>query len=363
MQAEWPLRPRVPGAAPNHGELMSFSGSVVVMGASAGGVQSLRDVVSRLPGDFAGAVFVVLHMGPSQPSALPAILSRSGPLPACHPRDGQTIEAGHIYVAPPDHHLLVDRGSIAVTKGPKENRVRPSIDALFRSAAYSHGPRAVGVVLSGALDDGTSGLWNIKRMGGRSIVQAPDDASFDSMPLSALAQVEVDHQIPALDMGPLLARLVAAPPAASPGRDDLTRRLSIELEIAREGGAFQKGIMDVGQLTPFTCPECGGALVKLTEEAATRYRCHTGHAYSDSALLEGVMEATGEMLLMVMRSLEEGVMLVKHMAEQVHVSGDAARAAVFLQKARELEQRSNKFHQLVLDHESLSGDNLTAPGV
>jgi two-component system chemotaxis response regulator CheB len=332
---------------------------IVVLGASAGGVQSLRDVVGGLPPDFEGAVFVVLHIPASQPSALPEILSRSGPLPAVHPRDGDRITGGRIYVAPPDHHLLVDRGSIAVSRGPKENRFRPSIDALFRSAAFSYGSQVVGVILSGALDDGTSGLWSIKRLGGTTIVQEPGDAGFDSMPLSAISQVQVDHQASGTAIGPILARLSAVPAVEARAETaDLSTRLGMELEIAREGGAFQKGIMAVGQLTPFTCPECGGALVKLAEDLMTRYRCHTGHAYSDSALLEGVMDVTGDMLWRVMRSLEESVMLVKHMGEHIVESGDPARAEVFFAKARELEARSAVFHDLVLHHESLSGDNL-----
>lgn len=341
---------------------MSFSESIVVLGASAGGVQSLQAVVGGLPGDVPGAVFVVLHIAGSQPSSLPEILTGSGPLPACHPTNGQKIATGQIYVAPPDHHLLIDRDSIAVTKGPKENRFRPSIDALFRSAAYNYGHQVIGVVLSGALDDGTSGLWSIKRLGGLTVVQDPTEASYDSMPLSAMAQVQVDYQKPAADSGPLLVQLSAAARRdGSDGDTSLRKRLAKELEIAREGGAFQKGIMEDGALTPFTCPECAGALVQLNEDAMTRYRCHTGHAYSDSALLEGVMEATGHMLWKVMRSLEEGVMLVKHMGARIKDAGDADRAAVYFAEARELEQRSKVFHDLVLKHESVSADNLGDP--
>jgi len=143
---------------------------VVVVGAPAGGVESLQTLVGALPADFPAPVFIVLHISPTQSSNLPLILSRSGPLPATHPCDGQRIEACHIYVAPPDHHLLVDGETVAVTKGPRENRFRPSIDALFRSAAYTFGSQAIGVILSGALEDGTSGLWTIKRRGGTAIV-------------------------------------------------------------------------------------------------------------------------------------------------------------------------------------------------
>jgi two-component system chemotaxis response regulator CheB len=338
---------------------MAYSGHVIVLGASAGGVESLREVVNGLPEKLAAAVFVVLHIPPYQQSSLPDILNFSGSLPAAHPENGDRIKAGHIYVAPPDHHLLIESGRIVVSKGPKENRFRPSIDALFRSAAYSYGSKAIGVVLSGALDDGTSGLWTIKRLGGVAIVQQPNDARFESMPLSAIKQVEIDYTLPAREIGPLVARLAAADPRESaPAGDDVRERVGVELAIAVEGGAFQKGIMKVGELTPFTCPECHGALVKLKEGGMTRYRCHTGHGYSDSSLLEGVMESTGEMLWQVMRSLEEAVMIVEHMGQQIENDGDAARAKAFFAKARELEARSKLLHEAVRKHESLSGDNI-----
>jgi two-component system, chemotaxis family, protein-glutamate methylesterase/glutaminase len=338
---------------------MAFADGVVVIGASAGGVSGLREVVDGLPADLPAAVFVVLHVPAYKASALPEILNVSAALPASHPRDGEGIETGRIYVAPPDHHLLVEHGYVAVKKGPKENRFRPSIDALFRSAAYNYGPRVIGVVLSGGLDDGTSGLWSIKRLGGKTIVQHPADAQFESMVENALSQVEVDYTLPAREIGPLLSRLLAEPPIeAVKDEPDLRKRLKIELAIAVEGGAFQKGVMEIGELTPFTCPECHGVLVKLTEEARTRYRCHTGHAYTDSALLDGVMESTGDMLWQVMRGFEEAVMVVEHMAEHLRVAGDVDRAAVYAERARELEARSRLFHELVLQHRRLSGENL-----
>jgi two-component system, chemotaxis family, protein-glutamate methylesterase/glutaminase len=250
---------------------MAFSERVIVLGASAGGVESLREVVNGLPETLSAAVFVVLHIPPYQESSLPEILNFTGSLLASHPKDGAKIKAGHIYVAPPDHHLLIESGRIAITKGPKENRFRPSIDALFRSAAYNYGAKVIGVVLSGALDDGTSGLWTIKRLGGVAIVQQPNDARFESMPLSAIKQVEIDYTLPARKIGPLVARLAAAdPPEKVRVSPDVRKRAGVELAIAAGGGAFQKGIMDIGELTPFTCPECHGALVKLKEEKMTR---------------------------------------------------------------------------------------------
>jgi two-component system chemotaxis response regulator CheB len=331
----------------------------IVIGASAGGVEALKDVVSKLPGNLPAAVFVVLHIPPFVASSLPRILSRSGPLRAVHPKDGERIKPGVIYVAPPDHHLLVGKGTIVVTKGPKENRFRPSIDALFRSAAYMYGSGAIGVILSGALDDGTSGLWSIKRLGGITIVQKPDQARFESMPRSAMEYVQIDHLAESTEIGALIEKLIHDRPKSRVNMAaKLKKLMAIEIEIAGEGGALQKGIMDFGSPTPLTCPECHGTLVRLKEGKTSRYRCHTGHGYTDSALLEAVMKSTGESIWQVMRSLEEGAMLLSHMAEQLTQAGDHARAKIFSAKAKVLEQRSKVYHQDVLDHESLSGDNL-----
>jgi two-component system chemotaxis response regulator CheB len=337
---------------------MTSTEHVVVLGASAGGVESLRAVAAGLPEKLDAAVFVVLHVPPYQESSLPQILNFSGPLRASHAEDGDRFKTGRIYVAPPDHHLLVESGRVAVKRGPKENRFRPSIDALFRSAAYNYGSKAIGVVLSGALDDGTSGLWTLKRLGGTAIVQHPDEARFESMPLSASEQVNVDYSLPAAEIGPVIGRLTQMRAASLEADPEVRQRVETELAIAREGGAFQKGIMDIGELTPFTCPECHGVLVRLKEDRMTRYRCHTGHGYSDSALLGAVTQSTGEHLWQVMRSFEEAVMLVEHMGRHIENGGDAARAGIFFTKARELEQRSKMLHEAVQNHESLSGDNL-----
>ena len=165
---------------------------IVVVGASAGGMDALQKLVSRLPAGLPASIFVVWHLSPGLKTVLPAVLSKAGPLPAINPEDGDRIQPGYIYVAPNDHHMLLEKGYMRVARGPKENRFRPAIDPLFRSAAYVYGPRVIGVVLTGALDDGTAGLWTIKLRGGTAIVQEPSDALIRSMPLSALDNVEVD---------------------------------------------------------------------------------------------------------------------------------------------------------------------------
>jgi two-component system chemotaxis response regulator CheB len=332
----------------------------IAIGASAGGVEALNELVAGLPRTLQAPVFVVLHVAPYVASSLPDILSRAGPLPAVQARDGAAVEPGVIYVASPDYHLLVDGDRVAVKKGPKENRFRPSIDALFRSAAYVYRQGAIGVVLSGALDDGTSGLWSIKRLGGISIVQQPNDARFESMPRTALENVEIDYTEPAVEIGPLLARLVGMKEVRGDVVDttEISERMAKEIGFATEDEAFQHGVMKLGKLTPFTCPECHGVLVSIVEGKLSRFRCHTGHAYTDSALLEAVMEATGEMLWQVIRSFEEASMLLQHMGRHFEEDGRPDRARPFLAKAKEIEQRSRTFHEVVLEHESLSGDNL-----
>jgi two-component system, chemotaxis family, protein-glutamate methylesterase/glutaminase len=332
---------------------------IVVVGASAGGVEGLRELVAGIPRTFAGAVLVVLHLPADGVSQLPKILTDSGPLVATHPHDGEAIEAGRIYVAPPDYHLLTDGECIGVKKGPKENRFRPSIDALFRSAAYTYKARTVGVVLSGALDDGTSGLWAVKRLGGVAIVQRPEEAQVTAMPLNASNQVEVDYSKRVADIGPLLDDLINRPIESESVRDmDVYKQIGIEVRIAASANAFQQGIMEVGTLSPFTCPECHGILLQLKEGKLTKYRCHTGHGYSASALLAGVSEAVGEKLWEVTRALEECVMLLEHSGHRYTEAGHRKTAEVFFQKARETEQRAKRLQQTTLEHEHLSEDGL-----
>lgn len=180
---------------------------IVVIGASSGGFEVLKTLVAGLPQELEAALFVVWHMAPDAPGVLARVLDRAGPLAAVQAQDNEAIVNGRIYVAPPDHHMLVNAGSVQLTRGPKENRFRPSVDPLFRSAASAYGRRVVGVVLSGSLDDGTAGLVSIKRHGGIAVVQDPEEAEFRSMPATALREVDVDHTVAAAEMADLLVRL------------------------------------------------------------------------------------------------------------------------------------------------------------
>ncbi|AMJ64014.1 chemotaxis protein CheB [Hymenobacter sp. PAMC 26628] len=330
---------------------------IVVIGASAGGVAALLALVKTLPADFPAPIFVVIHVAADSPSLLPHLLNSASALEARHPHDGETVRAGVIYVAPPDHHLLLEGDRVLVTRGPKENRFRPSIDALFRSAAYTYGPRVIGVVLTGYLDDGTSGLWSVQRMGGLTIVQEPDDAEQPSMPTNALEFVAADYVVPLAQLGPLLGRLTRE---RAPAKTRLPAAaldlLKIELTIAKQGGGFELGIIDKGKLTPFTCPDCHGALTQLIEGKLIRYRCHTGHAYTVSALLSEVTQSVEGLLYQSMRGLEETKMLLQNLGRHFADDHQDPVAALFFRKADETGQQARVVHDSILKHEALSGD-------
>ena len=330
---------------------------IVVIGASAGGVSALIELAKTLPADFPAPIFIVQHVPPDSPSTLPQLLSSGSVLKARHPKNGETVQPGVIYVAPPDYHLLLEGRRVLVTRGPKENRFRPSIDALFRSAAYTFGPRVIGVVLTGYLDDGTSGLWSVQRMGGLTVVQDPRDAEQPAMPTNALEYVHADHLVPVATLGALLTRLTAEPAPAQPplpaAQLDL---LKIEFTIAKQGGGFELGIIEKGKLTPFTCPDCHGALTQLIEGNIIRYRCHTGHAYTVSALLSEVTASVESLLYQGMRGLEETKMLLHNIGMHYSETQQTAVADLFFRKADEAGQQARVMHASILKQEALSGD-------
>jgi two-component system chemotaxis response regulator CheB len=332
---------------------------IVVVGASAGGMEALQRLVARLPAGLPASIFVVWHLAPGAKSMLPSVLTKAGALPALHPRDGDRIEQGRIYVAPNDHHMLLEKGYIRVARGPKENRFRPAVDPLFRSAAYVYGPRVIGVVLTGALDDGTAGLWTIKLRGGTAIVQEPEDALIRGMPLNALDNVEVDHKLPAHEIGALLARLVrepaGAPASVAEDEDEKTRH---EIRIAKEREALEENMFRFGELSPFTCPECHGVLTLLREGRILRFRCHTGHAFSADTLLESTTGSIEARLWDAVRAVDETVMLLNRLGEEFAKSGNTAAAEKCFDKAREAHERLEPVRSAAIDNQDLDVEKL-----
>lgn len=330
---------------------------IIVVGASAGGVQALMELVGCLPLSFNGSVFIVLHIPAYSPSSLPEILSRCGSFKAIHPKDGEKIQEKMIYVAPPDHHLLIEDKKVLVKKGPKENRFRPSIDALFRSAAYSYGSRVIGIILSGVLDDGTSGMWTIKRLGGFTIVQDAHEAMHPQMPLNVQEHVDVDRCIPVAEMCKVIDQVKNEPASDKLPTEKIDMEmLEIEITIAKQDNAFSLGIINKGELTSFTCPECHGALVRLMEGNIIRFRCHTGHAFTASALLAGITKTIEEALWSSMRAVEECTLLLGKLKDDFTKIGNTKAASFFASAEKEQRARARIIHDSVFTQKILSAD-------
>jgi two-component system, chemotaxis family, protein-glutamate methylesterase/glutaminase len=327
-----------------------FQRDIIVVGASAGGLEALRTVLRALPATFSGAIFVVLHTTPASPGLVPEILRRDCALPIAHASDGDPIEHGRVYIAQPDHHLIVERGMVRATRGPRENHCRPALDPLFRSAAYAYGSRVVGVVLTGRLDDGTAGLWAIKDRGGVTVVQDPDEAASSSMPQNALRYVQIDHVVRLCELAPLLLRLLCDP-AQPRGGATAPRELEIETRIAAEGNALAMGITTMGTPSPFTCPECQGVMLSLKGGGVPRFRCHTGHAYSIDSLLAAVTDGVEGRLWSAMRSIEESVLLLRHVADHSREQQDDDEAERLELKAREAELQARLVRRALMEHE------------
>jgi two-component system chemotaxis response regulator CheB len=325
---------------------------LVVIGASAGGIEALKVVAAALPADLPAAVCVVLHTAPDSPGVLGDILNRAGALRAANALNGERLQHGRIYVAPPDRHLLIEPGVIRVTKGPTENRFRPAVDPLFRSAAQVYGPAAVGVILTGNLDDGTAGLWALKQLGGIAIVQDPGDAMYPSMPHNAMQHTKVDYSVPLHEMAPLIGRVVATAPDLVKGDYGVPEHINVEVNIAKEQNAIDAGIEQAGTPSSFACPECHGVLLQLKEAGRVRFRCHTGHAYSVESLLAGVSSGIEEALWNAIRALEEGSLLLTELSQHIH-QHSAEAAAEFSRRSSEAHRHSNVIRQLAAERQPM----------
>ena len=308
---------------------------VIVIGASTGGVQALRQLLHDLPADLPATVLIVLHIGRMQ-TELAAILDRAGPLPVAQAVSGDPLAPGRVHVAAPDRHLLVHDGHLLLRRGPHENMSRPAIDPLFRSAACSRDGRVIGVVLSGVLNDGTAGLRAIKRCGGLAVVQDPADAVAPDMPRSALRHVSVDHVVPIAAMGALLGRLAGTPVGRQP--DPTPANICLEAAIAAQDLQDMGGQKQLGDLAPFSCPDCGGALWEVAGGSLLRYRCHVGHAYTADAMLSAQADEVDGLLNRLLRTHRERAELTRRMAERERAGQNGALA-------RELEARARAYDE------------------
>ncbi len=320
---------------------------IIVVGASAGGVEALTELVSRLPGDLPASVFVVLHVPPHGASMLPHILSRNGPLAATHPLDGEEIRRGRIYIAPPDHHLLIEADRIRLSRGPRENGHRPAVNPLFRTAARSYGRRVVGVVLSGTLDDGTAGLSAIKRRGGVAVVQTPEEALYPSMPRSAMASVEVDHCLNVAGIAGVLTDLAleSVPESAV---DAMPDDLEMESEIASfDLDAIQSG-SHPGKPSGFGCPDCGGSLWEIEEGELPRFRCRIGHAWTANSLIARQSEGLETALWTALCALEERAALCDRIAERLRHRGSTTSVGRFLEQSSQARKRAAILREVLI---------------
>ncbi len=313
----------------------------------------LQQVVAGLPNNFPAAILVAVHVPPDRISRLPEVLARSGTLPAWHAQAGMSIEPGHIYVAPPNRHLFIEDGHLHLSSGPRENGSRPAIDVLFRSVAEVAGARAIGVLLSGLLDDGTQGLAAIKQHGGITIVQDPQEAEFASMPLSAVEHVVIDYVLTAAQLAPKLIELVKGL------RPDDEHAVNLpEPDQESTTVALDKAMLEThgrwGQPSMFTCPDCGGTLWEFDEEAVLRYRCHLEHAYSAAAMAALQDEQVRRALWSAVRILEERASLWRRLARRNLERGQESAAAESQKLAQTVAQQANLIQQMILDNETLN---------
>jgi two-component system chemotaxis response regulator CheB len=309
--------------------------AVVAVAASAGGVEALSGLVASLPRDFPAAVLVVLHIPPAGTSVLPGILSRAGKLPARHPRDGELLLPGVIFAAPPDRHLLVEGARARVLYGPRENGHRPSADSLLRSAARSFGARSAGVVLSGTMDDGAAGLRTIAVAGGLTMVQSPAEAAFPGMPLAAIEEAGPQLVCRVGQMGHALCSWLG----------------DLDHDVLEEVGATFDVPEPAGgdDLTPFTCPDCGGTLWLHDEHGVRRYRCRVGHAFSAEGLLLGKREALESALWAAVVALRERSDLSRRIVKRLEATGRRSQLEHYLQDIAATEQRAEMLRGLIDD--------------
>ncbi|MFN3932751.1 MAG: chemotaxis protein CheB [Brevundimonas sp.] len=318
---------------------------IVAIGGSAGSVEVIRTICRGLPADLQASVLIAVHVGSIGQDLLGRILDADGPIPAGTAVEGEPLERGRIYVAPADHHLVVDDRTIRLGRGPRENMSRPAIDPLFRSAGISAGPRAIGVLLSGMLNDGASGLADLKRCGGVTVVQSPLDAIEDEMPRTALLASDIDYRASASDLAGLIGRLIEeeAGPELSPPAN-----IALEVAIAVGRPSDSSVIAEIASPVPLSCPGCGGTLSQI-RRSPLRFRCQVGHGYTAEALAQEQEDAVDEAIRIALRVIGERVVLMEKMALEARQAGRTAAAASFDERALELRGHADVLMESALD--------------
>jgi two-component system chemotaxis response regulator CheB len=326
---------------------MGVTRDIIVIGASAGGVTALKKLTAKLPPNLDASVFVVLHTGVHSPGLMDQILTRAGDLPASYATDGELIERGKIYIAPKDHHLLLDDGKIQVVRGPKENGHRPAIDTLFRSAAVHYSRRVVGVILTGHLNDGTSGLIAVKQAGGMAIVQDPEEAEVPDMPESALRHVDVDRCLSLDDIPTYLGEITTTPILEGEAPLSIPETLKIESQIPTMSTIGQNVTDQLGKRSTLTCPECNGTLWEMNDDKMLRFRCHTGHGFSAEALALAEDEAVEKALWLALKTLEESGSLALRMAAKAEEEEHPFRKQLLESRAKKASEQAAVLRKLL----------------
>ena len=320
--------------------------SIIVIGTSKGGVQALTELVSLLPKDFPASIFIVQHLSPGFKSQLAEILSAQGDLPAITPEDGDQIKPGIIYVARENRHLLVQQDHIILPFGPRENRLRPSIDALFRSAAAYQTSRAVAILLTGYLDDGVSGLAAVKRCGGITIVQDPQEAEAPDLPNNAINSVDVDHVLSISEIAEKLVEIVHQP-AKKPLPVPEEIKMDVKVSEHSVPGGLRK-MSEMGEISPYTCPDCGGVMWDVENEPVGRLVCHTGHSFTMNSFLHSQSEVIENSLWEVIRFIQERIKIVERLAEKDRQDGRADSASNYYKKNEELSHHVRILRKFII---------------
>lgn len=324
---------------------------IVGIGTSAGGVEALLYLAERLPEDLPAAVLVTIHLSSHRRSVLDELLSRAGPLAATFARDGEPLRKGHIFLAPPDRHLLVENDRLLLGAGPRENNTRPAIDPMLRSIAVCCGPRAVGVVLTGTLGDGASGLWAVSQCGGVSVVQDPGDAAFPDMPENALRIIEPDHVPRLKDMAALIESVVHQPAGDPVQVSDVIR---LEVEIAKTGRNKMDEMDRIGRRSLLACPDCHGVMWEIDENGLTRYRCHVGHTYTADLMGIAIDENLRRALASAVRALEEKVVLARKLQQQAADRGHRLAGETWTDRVSEYEHELNVVREAIMRMEAMA---------